>query len=119
MDSFILWLGHHFSPEQYLFWTRIQCLAWTAADLLIVFHLLRIANLARGIEGKPPHRFCFVILAASLLPVPGVLLARQGMIIFLLEVLITVPHFMLILYVIAADWQVCARALARLVKAGH
>ncbi len=117
MDSLIVWLGNHFSPEQYLFWTRIQCAAWTAADVVIVLYLLRIANLARGMEGVRRHRVSYLVLAATLLPAPFVISAQQGMSIFLLEVLITVPHFALILYVLVADWLVCSQAFGRLLTA--
>lgn len=111
IDAIIQALGARFSPEAYLFWTRVQCLAWTAADLVIVYHLLRIANLARAQGGQRPHIGSFIILGITLLFVPAVLVAPTGRGIFFLELIITVPHFLIILYVLAADAPALARAL--------
>jgi hypothetical protein len=99
----IMWLGHHFSPEQYLFWTRVECLAWTAADVLIVFFLIRLANLVRGLQNRRQHLFSYILLGLTLLPVPLIVNAQTGWAIFTLEVLVTVPHFLLILYIMWAD----------------
>ena len=107
----ILWLGQRFSPEQYLFWTRIQCIAWTAADLVIIFYLIRIANLARHMLGIPPHRIPFAILAATALAAPLLLVPQTGWRIFALEILITAPHFALILFTITANVRILADAL--------
>jgi hypothetical protein len=113
MDDWIRWAGAQFSPEAYLFWTRVQCLAWTGADLVIVYHLLRLANRARALAGWRPHVLSFVVTGATVLLVPGVLVAPTGRGIFMLELLITVPHFLIILYVLVADAGVLARALHR------
>lgn len=99
----IMWLGHHFSPEQYLFWTRIECLAWTTADVLIVLFLIRLANLARGWGKRRKHLFSYLVLGLTLMPVPVIAVAQTGWAIFMLEVLVTVPHFLLILYIMWAD----------------
>ena len=114
INDAILWLGERFSPEQYLFWTRIQCLMWTSADLVIVYYLLRIANLGRGLIGIRPHRYSYVILALTIPGMPFVAIARTGMQIFLLELVITIPHFLLILYILAANYQHGPKAFRKL-----
>lgn len=114
IDQGIRWIGTQFSPEAYLFWTRIQCLAWTGADLVIVFNLLRIANLARRLAGVRPHFASFGLLTITLLFVPVVAVAPTGRMIFALELIITVPHFLIILYILAADARGLAAALHRL-----
>ncbi len=110
----ILWMGGCFSPEQYLFWTRIQCIAWTAADVVIVFYMLRLANLARCTLGEPLHRWPYFVLGATLLPLPGVVLASGGWAVFGIELLVTVPHFCLIVYVLAVNMRLTAAFLQRL-----
>jgi len=114
MQDAILWLGKHFSAEQYLYYTRIQCLAWTAADLVLVFYLLRLANLARRILDYRPHRLSYAVLAATVSFVPFIASAGTGGLIFALELLVTAPHFLIILYVIVADFRSFPRALSRL-----
>ena len=105
LHDFILWLGAQFSPEQYLFWTRIQCLAWTTADIVIVFYAIRIANLGRHLIGQPLHRIPYLILAATIPPVPVIATAATGWGIFLLELAITIPHFCLLVYLGAANFR--------------
>ncbi|HNT88258.1 MAG TPA: hypothetical protein PKL84_10375, partial [Candidatus Hydrogenedentes bacterium] len=101
-----------FSPEAYLYWTRIQCLAWTAADFVIVFFCIRIANLSRVALSRSPHRGSYLALAATIPFVPGIALAKTGMGIFLLELAVTVPHFLLIVYIIGANLRAAPKALA-------
>lgn len=106
LHDLILWLGAQFSPEQYLFWTRIQCLAWTSADIIIVFYAIRIANLGRGMIGQPLHRIPYIILAATIPFVPFIATAATGWHIFLLELAITIPHFCLLVYLGAANFRI-------------
>lgn len=114
MAGLAQWMGTHFSPEQYLFWTRIQCILWTGADLAIVYYLLRLANLGRRVAGASPHRIPFAVLALTALGLPFIALANGGWQVFAWELLVTVPHFLLIVYVIIADFRMLPRALAGL-----
>lgn len=114
IDQTIYWMGTHFSPESYLFWTRIQCLLWTAADVVIVYSLLRIANTGRKLTGDRLHRGAYVVLSLTLLPAPLVAFAETGGMVFLVELLVTVPHFLLILYLLWANRSVGPAAWAML-----
>lgn len=114
LHELILWLGAQFSPEQYLFWTRIQCLAWTAADLVIVFYAIRIANLGRSMARQAPHRIPYGILAATIPFIPFVTIAATGWGIFLLELAITIPHFCLLVYLGVANFRNYPAILAAL-----
>jgi hypothetical protein len=113
LHELILAMGRHFSPEQYLFWTHAQCLAWTAADLCVVYFLLRLANLARSLLGRRLHRGSYGVLALTALLAPLVPMAHTGWTIFVLELAITIPHFALILYVIAAAAKYIPEALRK------
>ncbi len=103
-----------FTPEQYLWWTRWQCIGWTSADAVIIVSLVRLANAARTIEGIRNHLFSLVILGVTLLFLPLVFIAPTGRMIFFLELLITIPHFLLILYLLGANHRVFRRLAARL-----
>jgi hypothetical protein len=111
MHEVIQWMGAHFSPQQYLFWTRIQSCAWTSADLVLIFYLLRCANLMRRVLTRRLHRYSYWVLAITACIFPGLFLVENGMQIFLLELLITVPHFLLILYVIGVNYRDFPHAL--------
>lgn len=118
IDAVVEWMGGHFSPEAYLFWTRVQCLAWTAADVVIVFFLIRLANLGRELLDVRGHVVPYWVLAATLPPVAGVVLAPHGRAIFGWELLVTVPHFVLILYLLAANLRHAPDVLRMLVEGG-
>ena len=112
----IQWMGHAFTASDYMFWTRIQCSAWTLADLILIFYLIRTANLARHVTGARPHRVSYVILLATVPPAAAIPFTTTGIGIFLIELLVTLPHFLLIGYVLLADARQCAAALAALLK---
>ena len=101
--SVIEWMGSAFSPQQYVFWTRIQCTAWTVADILIVYYLLRIGDVTRMFLKVDRHRVCYVIWLATLPLAVTIPFLTRGSHIFLIELLVSVPHFLIILYVLAAD----------------
>jgi len=112
----LLTLPTRFTAEHYLIWTRVQCLAWTSADIFIVVLLLRIANLARAQAGKRPHVFSYAALAATLLFVPFIFVVRDGWTMFFVELAITVPHFLLILYAGAVNLHLYPGLLAAMLS---
>jgi hypothetical protein len=89
---------------------------WTAADLVIVFYLLRLGDLARRISGAGRHRISYVILCATILPALAVPLEPSGALIFFTELAVTLPHFAIILYVLIADARFFRSALTRLLS---
>jgi hypothetical protein len=95
-----------FTPEQYLWWTRLQCLGWTAADVVIVVALIRFSNAARRLHGRGAHMVPWLVLAATLPFIPMVVVAPTGRLIFALELCITLPHFLLILYLLGVNHRV-------------
>ncbi|MDP7638489.1 MAG: hypothetical protein QGG73_02065 [Candidatus Hydrogenedentes bacterium] len=116
--DFVRRAGESFSPEAYLALTRIEGTLWTLADFVIVYYLLQIANLLRAYIGRRCHRVSYYILAgtvpfALILPV-----ASNGAAFFRLELLVTIPHFSLILYVCINDIGIAARAFYALQQTG-
>lgn len=94
-----------FTAEDYVFWSRIQGTAWTGADLIICYYTIRLANLLRRQATLRPHRLAPWVLAATvpfaaLLPV-----APDGTAFFRLELLVTIPHFLILLSVFAANMK--------------
>jgi hypothetical protein len=103
MDELIRTAGSMFSPEQYLFWTRIQCCAWTVADVVIILCLLRLGDVSRRLCGRQGHVFSYIALAATILPALAVPFASTGMQIFVVELLVTIPHFLIIINALTLD----------------
>lgn len=113
MDTLLHWAAG-FTPEHYLWWTRLQCIGWTAADAVIIIALVRLANAARALAQRPPHLFPYLLLGFSLLFAPLVFIAPTGRLVFFLELLITLPHFILILYLLGVNHRVFRQLAARL-----
>ncbi len=110
--DWVVWVASHFSPEQYLFWTRWQCLSWTLADLFIVLFLIRLSNQARRIVDRPPQRFPYLVLLFTAALVPFLVHSPNGGLLFLVELGITIPHFLLLCYLLTANIRVYAEFLA-------
>jgi hypothetical protein len=110
------WFGDLFSPESYLFWSRIQGPAWTLADFVIVYYVLRLANLCRGVMGRRPHRFAWLVLAGTIPFAATIPFIGSGTAFFQTELVVTVTHFLIILYVLAVDVETAAEALARMLR---
>lgn len=109
-------IGSLLSEDRYLVLTRIQGTAWTAADFLIVVYLTKCANLFRAHLGKSKHVVPYVVLGltapfALFLPV-----APGGMAFFRLEAVVTAPHFLLILYLLAANANIVLEGLHGLLR---
>ena len=106
-------IGSTFSQEQYLFWTHIQGSLWTLADVVIVFYLIRIANLFRGHLGRRKHRGAYIVLAATIPFAVYLPLTSTGSSFFYLELAVTVPHFLLLLYICIGDASITLEALGK------
>jgi hypothetical protein len=96
-----------------MFWSRIEGTAWTLADVVIVFYLIRIANVCRAYLGLPRRIVPLVILAATLPPAAFIPFVPTARAFFLLELGVTVPHFLLILWLIFRDAELVLEAVRR------
>ena len=110
--EFVRELGHHFTHEQYLFWSRIQGTLWTLADLGIVFYLIRVTNLFRTYLDMRRHRGSYVLLAATVPFAVFVPIVESAKGFFYLELAVTIPHFLLILYLCISDAGNALRAIS-------
>ena len=113
--DWIFSFAEHFTAADYLLWSRVQGTAWSLADVVIVFYLLRIANLCRDLSGLRRHRLSYATLAATLPLIALVPVLPSPQAFFRLELLITVPHFLLILYIGAADFHNILQALGLII----
>ena len=96
LDPAFLWIADHFTPGAYLVSTKVQGLIWSAADLLLVFAFLRIADVLRAVEGTPSIRWRYLFLAVTALLTPLLVFARSSRGILLLESLICGVQFLIL-----------------------
>lgn len=116
MYEWILEIGRGFSAEDYMYWTRIQGTAWTLADFVLVLFLTRICNLFRYIVKAKPHRIPYAILAATAPFALFIPVAPHGEAFFRIELVVTIPHFLIILYLFIANRNTVLRGFRALLQ---
>ncbi len=119
MPDWMIALSEWFTHERYLYWSRLQGLAWTGAGVAIIICLLGITNTCRRIIGRRRHCISYVVLAATFPFIALLPIAPTGMAFFRLELVITIPHFLLIIYLLLANLQTAPQTLARLLEANE
>jgi hypothetical protein len=113
MDTLFLQIAEGFSPTEYIFWTKIQIVAWSAADIALVFAVLRIVGLARAHAGKQRIPVRYVLLAVSAGLTSVVLVLESSQQIFRLEAAVVGLQFAILIYSIIVDRQPVLRLLLR------
>ncbi len=115
LPDWIQQISDFFPHDVYLQWSRVQGTLWTMAGYVIIFYLLRLTNLCRSMTGRSIHRIPYVALAATIPPALILPIAPTSMALFRIELAVTVPHFLIIVYVLAANLRSAPEALAKLV----
>jgi len=103
IETLFLKIAEGFSPTEYLLWTKIQVVAWSAADIALVFAVLRIIGLARAHAGKRCIRARYVLLAISAGLTPLVFVLESSQQIFRLEAAVVGLQFAILIYSIIVD----------------
>lgn len=119
LPEWIQQISDFFPGEVYLQWSRLQGSLWTLAGYVIIFYLLRVTNLCRAMTGRAIHRIPYVALAATVPFALIIPIAPTSMALFRIEIAVTVPHFVIILYVLAANLRSAPEALAQLMARTH
>jgi hypothetical protein len=113
IDALFLRIAEGFSPTEYIFWTKIQVVAWSAADIALVFAVLRIIGLARAHAGKQRVRIRYVLLAISASLTAVVLALESSQQIFRLEAAVVGLQFAILIYSIFVDREAVLGLLLR------
>ena len=116
MDTLFLRIAEGFGPTEYIFWTKIQVVAWSAADIALVFAALRIISFARAHAGRRRIRVRYVLLAVSVGLTPAVFMLQSSQQIFRLEAAVVGLQFAIMIYSIIVDRQ---SVLGLLLRRGH
>ncbi len=80
---------------------------------MIVYYLLRITNVFRSYLDRRRHRWSYAVLAGTLPAAAFIPFVATGRAFFLLELAVTTPHFLLILYLLVGDANLALRAVRR------
>lgn len=99
LETAFLWIGSNFSADHYLLASKIQGILWSAADVVLVLAVLKIADLARAKCGLGRLTIFHWVLWLSALLTPLLLLATAPRQFFLLECVLCGSQFLILLYV--------------------
>jgi len=103
LEDMFLWIGSNFTPEAYLFYTKLQGLLWSGADIMLVFMLLRISDFVGERSRRGKIRFRYFFLGASVILTPLLLFTRTRREFFVLESVICGLQFAILLYTVIAE----------------
>ncbi len=120
IEDIVLWLASNFTADHYLLTSKIQAILWSAADVVLVLAVLKIADLAREKSGLRKLSFLHWVLWLSALATPLLLLAAKPRQFFLLECVICGSQFMILVYVAWTEKnRILDLLLQAMMKAGN
>lgn len=99
IETMFLWIGSNFNAALYLLTSKVQAVLWSAADVVLVLAVLKIADLARTREGLGRLTVLYWLLWGSALLTPLLPVAATPRQFFTLECVICGSQFMILLYV--------------------
>ena len=99
----LLWLSRHFTNEAYLFLTKVQGVAWSIVDLVLILFLLKIIDLARKKKKAKRILYRYLLLLFTALLVPFLIFAKTSGAFSLLESIICGIHFSILIYVVVME----------------
>jgi len=103
LEDALYWISTHFTADTYLVSTKVQGLLWSAADIVLVLVLLRIADLLRRRASTPPIRWRYVLLGLTALLTPLLAWASSPARFLMLESVICGIQFLLLVYTLIAE----------------
>ncbi|MFH1137226.1 MAG: hypothetical protein V1816_14235 [Pseudomonadota bacterium] len=103
LDALFYWLAVNFTGERYLFYTKVQGLLWSLADIILVFALLKLADAIRKAAGRKTIKIRYGLLLFSALLTPLLIPARSPEHIFFIESLVCGLQFLILASTLASE----------------
>lgn len=110
-------IAEGFTDDVYQRFTRVQMIAWSVADLLLVWVVLRISGYVRRAQRRPRIVFRYVLLAGSVFLTPLVPFVSDLDSVFRLESAIFVLQYAALLSSLVLEGPHVMRFLRSLVNA--
>ena len=103
LENALFWVATHFTADMYLVSTKVQGFLWSAADVVLVLVLLRIADLLRRQANARPIRWRYLILGVTVALTPLLAWAPSSRLFLVLESAICGIQFLLLVYTVLAE----------------
>ena len=103
LEAVFLWIGAHFTAEAYLLSSKLQGILWSAADIVLVLVLLKIADFVRARSGETKIVIRYLLLWLSALMTPLMFFVNSPQQFFLLEAAVCGTQFLILVYTVTAE----------------
>ncbi len=103
LEALFLWIGAHFTTEAYLLSSKLQGILWSAADIVLVLALLKIADFVRARSGETKIVIRYLLLWLSALITLLMFFVQSPKQFFLLEAAVCGTQFLILVYTVIAE----------------
>ena len=103
ITDILLWVSQNFTTEIYLFSTKIQGIIWSIVDIVLIYFLLRIIDLARAKIKMKRILFRYFFLLFSVVLTPFLVFVQTARVFFYLESIICGIHFSILVFIVFAE----------------
>jgi hypothetical protein len=103
LETSFLWIGAHFTADAYLFSSKLQGILWSAADIVLVLALLKIADFVRARSREKKIVLRYLLLWLSVLITPLLLFVQSPRQFFLLEASVCGTQFLILVYTVMVE----------------
>ena len=102
-----------------MFYSKLQGLLWSAADIVLILALLKMADWVRRETGDRKIRIRYVLLLLSALCTPLLVFSRTPKEFFYLEAVICGIQFLILIYTVLAEGGRTTRVVKGMLGARH
>ncbi|MDY6903264.1 MAG: hypothetical protein SWH61_01140 [Thermodesulfobacteriota bacterium] len=116
IEPFFSVIAKGFSPAVYLLATKIQGLMWSAADITLIFFLLKIVDVVMSSKDGKKITIRYYLLLVSAMLTPFLIVADTADFFFRLESIIFGIQFAVLLYTVCVDIKIATAYLRSIVN---
>jgi len=113
-ESLLLLVGKNFTTEVYMFYTKLQGMIWSIADIVLVLVLLKIADLIRKRSQKKRITLRYVFLLVSAILTPLLIFTKTPRQFLLLESIICGTQFSILVYTVIVEIKDMVEAVKKI-----
>ena len=113
-ESLLLLVGKNFTTEVYMFYTKLQGMIWSIADIVLVLVLLKIADLIRKRSQKKRITLRYVFLLVSAILTPLLIFTKTPRQFLLLESIICGTQFSILVYTVIVEIKEIVEAVKKI-----
>ena len=119
ISQLFFWIGSNFTTETYLFYTKIQGIIWSVADIVLVLTFLKIAEYVRRYNGETRIRWRYGLIIFSAALTPFIIFTQNPRQFYFLESAVCGIQFAVLIYTVMAEGMSILHCLRQRMDALH